>query len=99
MSKKITIYKWKGNTQWSVDIEDSYGKEHHLGYYEILSPEIMSEIEADAEMLWQSEVKPEEDLMSKAIAECIQSDIDRGVEPSLDQSNYLLEKYEKYKFR
>ena len=84
MSKKITIYKWQGNTQWSVDVEDGYGKEHHLGYYKVLSPEILGEIEADAEMLWQNEVEPKEDLMSKAIAECIQSDIDRGVEPSLD---------------
>ena len=84
MSRKITIYKWQGNTQYSVDVEDSYGKEHHLGYYKILSPEILSEIEADAEMLWQNEVKPKKDLLGDAIAECIQMDIDRGVEPSLD---------------
>ena len=84
MSKKITIYKWQGNTQWSVDVEDSYGKEYHLGYYEILSPEILGEIEADAEMLWQNEVEPKKDLLGDAIAECIQMDIDRGVEPNLD---------------
>ena len=45
---------------------------------------IRDRIEADAEMLWQNEVESKEDLMSKAIAECIKSDIDRGVKPSLD---------------
>ena len=44
----------------------------------------MSIIESKAEEIWANEVKPKEDLMSKAIAECIQMDIDRGVEPSLD---------------
>ena len=34
-------------------------------------------------MLWQNEVKPEKDLLGNAIKECIQSDKDRGVEPSL----------------
>ena len=81
MSRKITIYKYQGNTQWSVDCEDSYGTEHHLGYYTWLNDE---ESEKKAKLIWGNEVKPKEDLMSKAIAECIQSDIDRGVEPSLD---------------
>ena len=84
MSKKITISKYEGNTQWSVDVEDSYGKEHHLGYYNLLYAKTMAEIEMKAEEIWNNEVKPKEDLMSKAIAECIQMDIDRGVEPSLD---------------
>ncbi len=89
MSKKITIYKWQGNTQWSVDVEDSYGTKHHIGYYSTLGscPEYDSaedEIEGRAEEIWKNEVEPEEDLMGKAIAECIQSDIDRGVEPNLD---------------
>ena len=84
MSRKIQIQKYKDNTHYSVYIVDGYGTEHHLGYYNVLSPEILGEIEADAEMLWQNEVEPKEDLMGKAIAECIQSDIDRGVEPSLD---------------
>ena len=29
-------------------------------------------------------IEPKEDLLGNAIKECIQSDIDRGVEPSLD---------------
>ena len=84
MSKKIVIDKYEGNTHYSVSVFDSYGKEHHLGYYNLLYAKTMAEIEMKAEEIWKNEVKPEEDLMGKAIAECIQSDIDRGVEPSLD---------------
>ena len=32
MSRKITIQKWRGNTDYSVEIEDNYGKLHHLGF-------------------------------------------------------------------
>ena len=84
MSRKIVIDKYEGNTHYSVSVFDSYGKEHHLGYYNLLYAKTMAEIEMKAEEIWKNEVKPEEDLMGKAIAECIQSDIDRGVEPNLD---------------
>ena len=82
--RQIKINKYENNTHYSVSVIDSYGKEHHLGYYNVLSPEILGEIEADAEMLWQNEVKPEVDLMGNAIAECIKLDKERGVEPNLD---------------
>ena len=81
MSRKITIYKWQGNTQWSAECEDSYGCLHFLGYHTYPHSK---KIEAEAEKVWKNEVEPKEDLMGKAIAECVQSDIDRGVEPSLD---------------
>ena len=84
MSKKINISKYEGNTQWSISVFDSYGKEYHLGYSKVLSEAFHKHIEEKAEKIWKNEVKPKEDLMSKAIAECVQSDIDRGVEPSLD---------------
>ena len=84
MARKINISKYEGNTHYSVSVFDSYGKEHHLGYYSVLSPEILGEIEADAEMLWQSEVKPELDLMANAIKECVELDKKRGVEPYLE---------------
>ena len=74
MSRKININKYRGNTHFSVTITDSYNQEHHLGYYNDLSPEILSEIEADAEMLWQNEVKQEEDLLGKAILNCKEID-------------------------
>ena len=70
MSRKIQIQKYKDNTHYSVYVVDGYGTEHHLGYYKVLSPEILGEIEADAEMLWNNEVKPEEDLLENAIVDC-----------------------------
>ena len=74
MSRKIQIQKYKDNTQYSVYVVDGYGTEHHLGYYKVLSPEILGEIEADAEMLWNNEVKPEEDLLENAIVDCKEID-------------------------
>ena len=81
MSRKITIYKWQGNTQWSAECEDSYGHLHFLGYHTYPHSKA---IEAEAEKVWKNEVKPKEDLLGNAIKECIQSDINRGVKPSLD---------------
>ena len=83
-SRKITIHKYEDNTQWSVNVFDSYGKEYHLGYSKVLSEAFHKHIEEKAEEIWSNEVKPKEDLLGNAIKECIQSDIDRGVEPSLD---------------
>jgi hypothetical protein len=87
MSRKITIHKYEGNTQWSVNVEDSYGKEYHLGYWiNVDYDSFSSYIEEKAKEIWKNEeeLAIDKDLMSKAIAECIQMDIDRGVEPSLD---------------
>ena len=82
--RKISINKYEGNTHYSVSVIDSYGKEHHLGYYNVLSPEILGEIEADAEMLWQNEVKPKVDLMAEAIKECIEIDKENNIKPNLE---------------
>ena len=84
MSREIKIHKYQGNTQWSVHVKDRYGKEHHLGYYKLINEDVETVIEHEAEEIWANEVKPEKDLLGNAIAECIQSDKDRGVEPSLD---------------
>ena len=85
MSRKITIDKHQGNTHWSVEVEDSYGKLYHLGYWiNINYDSFESHIEKKAEEIWSNEVKPKEDLLGNAIAECIKMDEDRGVEPSLD---------------
>ena len=97
MSRKITIYKFSGNTDYSVNVEDSYGKEHHLGYISdgaidslrfLNYPKNVTRknLIEQAEEIWnnEEELAIDEDLMSKAVAECIQMDIDRGVEPSLD---------------
>ena len=82
MSREIKIHKFEDNTHWSVHVIDSYGKEHHLGYFEHLEDHDL--IYTKASNIWANEVKPEKDLLGNAIAECIQSDIDRCVEPSLD---------------
>ena len=82
--RQIKINKYEGNTHYSVSVIDSYGKEHHLGYYNVLSPEILGEIEADAEMLWQNEVKPEVDLLAEAIKECIEIDKENNIVPNLE---------------
>ena len=84
MSRKITISKYEGNTHYSIHVTDSYGTEHHLGYQSELNNSVMLVIEAESRGIWKNEVKPKEDLMSKAIKECIEIDIKNGIEPSLD---------------
>ena len=96
MSREIKIHKFEGNTQYSVHVIDSYGKEHHLGYLSDLTIDELKflnyptdgftnkNIIEQAEEIWSNEVEPKEDLLGNAIKECIQSDKDRGVEPSLD---------------
>ena len=84
MSRRITIDKYQGNTHWSVEVEDSYGKLHHLGYYKLINEDVETVIYHEAEEIWDNEVEPREDLLGNAIAECVKMDIDRGVEPSLD---------------
>ena len=81
MSRKINISKYEGNTHYSIHVIDSFGQEHHLGYCKSY---IIDDIERQAEEIWSNETKKEVDLMSKAIKECIEIDIENGIEPSLD---------------
>ena len=81
MSRKINISKYEGNTQYSVHVIDSFGQEHHLGYYKNYS---IYNIEKMAEEIWSNETKNEVDLMSKAIKECVEIDRKAGRSPSLD---------------
>ena len=81
MSRKINISKYEGNTHYSVCVIDSYGTEHHLGYYNNL---YASSIQAKADEIWANEVKPEVDLMANAIKEMIEIDKKNGLEPNLD---------------
>ena len=82
MSREIVINKYEGNTVYSVSVFDSHGTEHHIGYYSHYSE--MHDIEDLARGIWENEVKPEENLLSNAIGECIKLDEERGVEPNLD---------------
>jgi len=76
MSRKIHISKYQGNTHYSIHVEDSFGQEHHLGYFKSY---IIDDIERQAEEIWQNEVKYEPSTMSKAIAECIKLDREAGI--------------------
>ena len=40
MSRKIIIDKYQGNTHWSVHVYDSFGQEHHLGYYKLINKDV-----------------------------------------------------------
>ena len=76
MSRKINISKYQGNTLFTVHVVDSYGQEHHLGYYKHIYTNV---IQAEAEEIWSNEVKNESSLLDKAIAQCIQIDEKLGI--------------------
>ena len=80
MSKRnVKITKANG-TMWECEVTDSYGITH-VNYWETAE-----QASKWADYVWRNEeIEVDSDeLMSKAIEECIQMDIDRGVEPSLD---------------
>ena len=77
MSRKINISKYQSNTVYSVSVTDSYGQEHHLGYWKHF--DYIEDIEKRAEEIWANEVKPKEDLMANAIAACIELDKKGGL--------------------
>ena len=79
MSREIIINKYEGNTHYSVHVKDSFGQEHHLGYWSELDNSVMLVIEAKARGIWADEVKYEPSTMSKAIAECIELDKKAGI--------------------
>tara|TARA_R100000995_G_scaffold74918_1_gene44085 strand:- start:71 stop:325 length:255 start_codon:yes stop_codon:yes gene_type:complete len=84
MSRRIIIDKYQGNTHYNVHVIDSFGQEHHLGYYKHLTGVNQSIIERGAEEIWSNETKREVSPLSKAIKQCIDIDIKNGREPSLD---------------
>jgi predicted metallo-beta-lactamase superfamily hydrolase len=81
MSRQIKINKYEGNTHYSVSVIDKYGQEHHIGYYKHI---YTNKLEEKAQEVWSNEVKPEKDLLSEAIAQCIEIDKSVGITPSLD---------------
>ena len=63
MSRKIIISKYENNTHWSIEVEDSFGQKHHLGYSSNLDKlYVSSEIEDEAMDSWSNEIQNEEDL-------------------------------------
>tara|TARA_R110002012_G_scaffold236552_2_gene410299 strand:+ start:426 stop:668 length:243 start_codon:yes stop_codon:yes gene_type:complete len=79
--RQIKINKYKGNTHYNVEVVDSYGTEHHLGYYKHI---YTNKLEEKAQEIWANEVKPKVDLMAEAIKECIEIDKENNIEPNLD---------------
>ena len=86
MSREIVINKYEGNTVYSVNVIDSYGTEHHIGYYSHYSE--MHDIEDLARGIWENEVKPEENLLSNAIHEMIKHEEESGIRYTDSRGNH-----------
>jgi len=68
MSRQIKITKYEGNTHYNVVIVDSYGQEHHMGYYAL--PPVL---DRESQEIWSNEVKREVDPLSKVIHEMVET--------------------------
>ena len=88
MSRKIILESYENNTVYGVSVFDSYGTEHHLGDINASDIGILKihdrSIASHAHQIWSNEVKPEENLLSNAIAECIEIDKENNIEPNLE---------------
>ena len=76
--RKYNIVKYKNNTHYTVNVTDSYGQEHTSFFV------TKQECNKYVYEVWTDEVKKDEDLLSKAILNCIELDKKRGVEVNLD---------------
>ena len=81
MSREIKVNKYEGNTHYTVVVIDSYGQEHHIGYYKHI---YTNKLEEKALEIWSNEVKRKITPMERAISWCVNNDISKGREPSLD---------------
>ena len=79
MSKKIVISKYENNTHYTVHVYDSFGQEHHLGYYTHIDEEDQVELDEKCQEIWSNEVKREDSLLGKAIKECIEIDKNNNI--------------------
>ena len=80
MSKRNVEISKSNGTMWKCEVTDSYGITH-VNYWET-----QEQASRWTYYIWENEDNKvdKDDLMSNAIAECVQMDKDRGVEPSLD---------------
>tara|TARA_R100001509_G_scaffold84904_1_gene48296 strand:+ start:329 stop:577 length:249 start_codon:yes stop_codon:yes gene_type:complete len=71
--RKINISKYEGNTHYSIHVVDSFGQEHHLGFFKSY---IIDDIEKQAQEIWSNETKNvnENELLHKAILNCKELD-------------------------
>tara|TARA_Y100001938_G_scaffold131527_1_gene188738 strand:+ start:102 stop:347 length:246 start_codon:yes stop_codon:yes gene_type:complete len=81
MSRQIKINKYEGNTHYTVHVVDSFGQEHHIGYYKHL---YTNKLQEKAEEIWSNEVKQEVSLLEKAIQNCIELDKKLNINLNLD---------------
>ena len=81
MSKRNVKISKSNGTMWKCEVTDSYGITH-FNYWET-----QEQASKWTYYIWENEdnVVDVDELETKAIQECIQMDIDRGVEPNLDQ--------------
>ena len=82
MSRRINISKYQGNTHYNVHVIDSFGQAHHLGYYNELPHNVLSEIEFKAQEIWENEVNnydEDMELLSNAIWGCTKLDEKLGL--------------------
>ena len=80
MSKRNVEISKSNGTMWKCEVTDSYGITH-VNYWET-----QEQASRWTYYIWENEDNnvDKDDLMSSAIAECVQMDEERGVEPSLD---------------
>ena len=80
MSKRNVEITKSNGTMWKCEVTDSYGITH-VNYWET-----QEEASKWTYYIWENEdnVVDIDKLETKAIQECIEMDIERGVEPSLD---------------
>ena len=71
--RDYSITKYKGNTHYTVNVTDSFGQEHTNFF------ETAKECGKYIIDIWENEVKKPEDLLSKAIANCIELDKKSGI--------------------
>ena len=73
MCRNYNITKYKGNTHYTVNVTDSFGQEHTSFF------ETVKECGKYIIDIWENEVKKPEDLLSKAITNCIEIDKRNGI--------------------
>tara|TARA_R100001594_G_scaffold17999_1_gene36192 strand:+ start:179 stop:427 length:249 start_codon:yes stop_codon:yes gene_type:complete len=73
MCRNYNITKYKGNTHYTVNVTDSFGQEHTSFF------ETVKECGKYIIDIWENEVKKPEDLLSKAITNCIEIDKRSGI--------------------
>ena len=71
--RDYSITKYKGNTHYTVNVTDSFGQEHTSFF------ETVKECGKYIIDIWENEVKKPENLLSKAITNCIEIDKRSGI--------------------